>query len=162
MVDRGQHGIDTLTLLFVFATKNPGKVFLIRGNHEDLTLNQQDHPDKNTILTQFYEQLRQFSYINNKSDLEFKTLINNVVFFYNLLPVAAFAGCNNNYIQCCHGGLEVRYNPEKLLNSSHTVALEAIESLNLPATWHVEDYLILSISMPPHACVNLKKPLRTA
>ncbi len=140
MVDRGQHGIDTLALLFIFATKNPGKVFLIRGNHEDLTLNKQEYYENNQVLTHFYKQLKIFSTFNLKGEQEFNTLINNLVLFYNLLPVAAFVGCNNNYVQCCHGGLEYRYNPEKLLNNSHYTALEAITSLPLPAELKKQEY----------------------
>lgn len=135
MVDRGQHGPDVLTLLFMFATNNPGRVFLLRGNHEDLDLNKQPYYHNDKKLYHFYHQLHAF----NKGD-DFESLIKMVALFYNLLPVAAFIGCSDNYIQCCHGGLELRYDPKNLLNSPGSISLEALKNLSMPTCWTEENY----------------------
>ncbi len=32
------------------------------------------------------------------------------------MPAALYLGCGNDYIQCCHGGIEIGYTPHALLN----------------------------------------------
>ncbi len=107
LVDRGEHGSDTLALLFTFALKNPGRVIILRGNHEDMSIN------RNYGESGFEGQLKK---LYNDSPEKFNQAILRIINFYNLLPVAAFVGCNDTYLQCCHGGLEPRYiaNPNQM------------------------------------------------
>ncbi len=123
LVDRGQHGTDTLTLLFMFALKNHGRVIILRGNHEDISINE------NYADTGFVTQLKE---LYSSSPQDFEPVRAQVISLYNLLPVAAFVGCNNNYFQCCHGGLEMRYNPQRLLESAQYRCLENIHELHMP------------------------------
>lgn len=117
LTDRGKHGIDTLTLLFIFAKKNPQQVFLVRGNHESLEVIQRYG---------FIEE------INSSFDEQNANKARQLICcFFNLLPCAAFVACSNNYFQFCHGGFELRYNPLKLISSSETVCFEFIQILNL-------------------------------
>jgi hypothetical protein len=58
------------------------------------------------------------------------------------LPVACFAGCDNNYVQCCHGGLECRYNPQELLNSPIPRLFQSIIELRAPADFNEHNALL--------------------
>ena len=120
MVDRGMYQIDALWLIINFAFKNLGKVFLIRGNHEDLRLS--NDYGFNDQLKELYRKAygpRKFSE---------KTAIYSLIgLFYNLMPDVAFVGCNNNYLQCCHGGIEIRYNPKELLGQPGALRYQLIE-----------------------------------
>jgi hypothetical protein len=132
LTDRGEHGPDALTVLFKFATKNPGQVFLIRGNHEDLSMiekygfkDQLDEFQKNnashmSTAQMWYKILQTF---NPKAK---SPALTKIIQFFNLLPAAAFVGCNNTYIQCCHGGFEPSYNPKRLLEDTHPLCLQAL------------------------------------
>ncbi len=99
MVDRGQHCIDTLTVIFIVASRNPGKVFLIRGNHETISMNKKAYYKNSPELKHFYEQLKLFYNSQDSTTIKnsFTELINRIALFYNTLPVAAFVGCNNNF-----------------------------------------------------------------
>lgn len=102
-VDRGIYGCEVIYTLLHLALANPTQVFLIRGNHEDLGIN---------VGYNFAQEVAA-KYKNNQEVL---TLIN---VFYNLLPVALYLGCNNNFLQCCHGGMEVGFNSHQLLDAPH-------------------------------------------
>jgi hypothetical protein len=120
MVDRGAYQTDLLSLIFILAAQNMGKVFLIRGNHEDLIMN-------NSFG--FINQLKRLYGYYDPSKILPK---NNPIFFtisllYNLMPDVAFVGCNNNYLQCCHGGLEILYNPKELLAQSEKLEYQLIK-----------------------------------
>lgn len=100
-VDRGTHGAEILYLLMRLKIANPTQVFMARGNHEDITINQRNGFKKE---------------IQKKFPPQSEAIINLMPFFYNSLPVGIFIGCtttNNStdYILCCHGALEVGYNP---------------------------------------------------
>ena len=48
-----------------------------------------------------------------------------------------FLGCGNNYVQCCHGGLECRYNPKDFLNAPEARLFHAITELMVPENFNV-------------------------
>jgi len=140
LVDRGLHGAEVMALLFSVALKNPEQVIIIRGNHEDL------YQNVNMGGPNFLKDLLTISGFEYRSP-ECTDLLNSINHLYNLLPVACFVGCNNDYIQCCHGGLECRYNPNNFLNAPIKRSFNAIteltkpESFNLnnPYFWHEMD-----------------------
>ena len=114
-VDRGAHGLETLGLLLALKTANPQQVFMSRGNHEDALMN--DGPSGG-----FAEEL----------DLKFESAAaRNVAIavqsVYDSLPMAIFLGGTGGeggggkggdparHTLCCHGGLEVGYDPSAFL-----------------------------------------------
>jgi len=106
-VDRGLYGLETLLTLMELRLASPNNVFLSRGNHEDLVLN--DGPSGGFL----YELRSKFP--NEKR-------IEKVFDLYNSLPSAIFLGVFSNdekktvseketnhhpVLLCCHGGIEV-------------------------------------------------------
>lgn len=115
-VDHQPHGLETLFIATKLYNQNPGKVFLLRGNHEDAAFN-----------TVFRKELAQ----------KFKNIDparrNTLYALYEYLPLALFAGIkqNNdltNYVQFCHAGFELGYSARDLLQSS--AQFEQITHLN--------------------------------
>ncbi len=129
MVDRGAYQVDLLSLILIVNQKNMGKVFLIRGNHEDLRIN------KDWGFTDELEKLYQKDHPKEKLNSRTYYFIS---FLYNLMPDVAFVGCNGNYLQCCHGGIEILYNPKKLLAASGDIVYQLI---NKPFTFQREKFL---------------------
>jgi len=105
-VDRGWYGSEVLYTILRLKNENPDNVFMVRGNHEDVELNSRCRFGT--------EMARKFS------DPSVIKKINQV---YNSLPVVFYLGTGKegyyNIIQCCHGGIEVGFNPQKLLESKH-------------------------------------------
>ncbi|RKO88460.1 Metallo-dependent phosphatase-like protein [Blyttiomyces helicus] len=83
-VDRGQHSVETICLLFAYKLKFPDSIFLLRGNHEDSQLNR--------VYGSTDECKRKY---NMKV---WKTFVD----CFNYMPVAAMISYN---VFCCHGGL---------------------------------------------------------
>ena len=89
------------------ALENPDSVIFVRGNHEDINLN---------YRSGFREEI---SNKFNDADLSKHKKINRMNDF---LPVVLYIGCHNdkneiNYLQCCHGGLELGYDPRDFLDN---------------------------------------------
>jgi hypothetical protein len=111
-VDRGVNGVETLALLLALKAANPSAVFLARGNHEDVLLN--DGPSGG-----FAEELAvKFP----RADLaRVSAAVQRV---YESLPQAVFLGADAphtpaaHHVQLCHGGLEVGFNPAALLGAA--------------------------------------------
>lgn len=105
-VDRGFYGLEVIYTIMRLKIENPEQVFLIRGNHEDLNINNKYG---------FAEEIRtKFSQDSDKA-------MDQIQQFYSSLPVALYAGSPENqscnYVQCCHGGMEPQYNPQYLLSA---------------------------------------------
>ncbi len=117
--DRGGYGAEVWYTILQLKLANPDRVFMVRGNHEDKDLNK-DYG--------FMEELKtKFGQCNTQDYQELYNL-------YNLLPVALYlgSGTNNemNYLQCCHGGLEIGYNPQPLLKSAGTIKYQLLLDQN--------------------------------
>ena len=103
-VDRGYYGVEVTYVLMRLKIANPDKVFLVRGNHEDVAINAQYHGK------------------GFKGELDYKFANNTLICtWYDLLPAAIYlgsathSGCHD-YVLCCHGGLEAGFDPRMLLD----------------------------------------------
>lgn len=83
-VDRGKQSLETIVLLFCFKIKYPNDVFLLRGNHEDASLNR---------IYGFYDECKR-----KYSVKMWKTFVE----VFNWMPIAALI---ERRILCMHGGL---------------------------------------------------------
>jgi len=108
-VDRGKYGVEVIYTLLRLSLANPDRVVLVRGNHEE-------HK-----ICSFYGFLQEV--IEKFSDQE---AYYSIVRIYDFLPIALYLGIENkkenliNYIQCCHGGIEVGYDPKSFLDETKT------------------------------------------
>lgn len=114
-VDRGSYGVEVFATLLRLKIANPDNVFFSRGNHEDKAQN---------VHGTFYDEiLGKFQHTSSGN-------LSKIFRFYDLLPMAIFIGQQNEYtmsgewtednpqyVQACHGGLEVGYAPLEFLKS---------------------------------------------
>ncbi len=117
-VDRGWYGSEVIYAVLRLKNENPDNVFMVRGNHEDIDLNRRYGFEKE---------------INSKFKFSYPTLLQKLQKFYNCLPVAIFLGSgiedNYNFIQCCHGGIEIGFEPKCLLENDSFRIGKVIEQL---------------------------------
>lgn len=113
-VDRGRYGSEVLYTIMRLKIANPDRVFLVRGNHEDVTV---------AIRYGFFEEFdKKFPSNDTKK-------FNYLSHMYDFLPSALYLGSGNDYLQCCHGGMEMGFDPKPLLASNKKVAFEWLGSL---------------------------------
>jgi len=97
-VDRGQHGIECILLLFCYKIKFPVNFFILRGNHECAWVNKEYG---------FYDEVKR-----RYSIRLWKTMVD----VFNCMPCVAII---EDKIFCCHGGIS----PELLsLEQIHRIA----------------------------------------
>lgn len=118
-VDRGWYGIEVIYAVLRLKSENPDRVFMVRGNHEDLSLN--------SHYGFCYEIEQKFAS---------KNLLSKLNSFYNFLPLAIYLGSPEsltpkclNIVQCCHGGIELGFNPGKLIESNFNHVGQQITTL---------------------------------
>lgn len=132
-VDRGKYGCEVIYTLLRLSLANPDRVILVRGNHEELQIC--DHYG-------FKQEVLQKS-----GD---KNIYFSIASMYDLLPVALYLGTKNiekniiNYIQCCHGGLEVGYDPKIFLDDTKT-SYQLLGNLYCPEILTKSDEFLLHI-----------------
>lgn len=127
-IDRGIYGVEVMYTIARLKKANPTQVILIRGNHEDYIL----APDFRKKHTKEEEKESTPSFIDelyHKFDLEKKDEA-TIFRLYELLPQALYLGCgtpwHHDYMMCCHGGLELGYDPSALLHADKAVQFELI------------------------------------
>jgi hypothetical protein len=132
--NRMPFSVEVMMLLYHVYEYNLGHVFLLRGNHEYAASNRE-----------FYDQ---YDYINNTNDVEgIETLLGefarkfgiyyypDLLYWYDYLPLTCYLGCKKgekevvNFIQFCHSGLEIGFNPQKFL-SCNGVKFNKISHIN--------------------------------
>lgn len=115
-VDRGWYGAEVIYTVLRLKNENPDQVFMVRGNHEDKSVN---------IRYGFAREL-----MKKFEDL---SLIDAVFRVYNFLPVALYLGVGTplhfDVVQCCHGGIEAGFDPRPFLSDEKSSCTK-IESLN--------------------------------
>jgi hypothetical protein len=119
-VDRGRYGVEVIWTLLSLKLANPDKVFLVRGNHEDSTVN-------NDFACELGQKFTKKSWFDPAT----LAYLENVAKIYETMPLALFLGrphCHE-FIQCCHGGIEPGYNPSPLLNTPANLMYEWITEL---------------------------------
>ncbi len=110
--DRGAYGIEVLYTLLRLKLANPDRVFLTRGNHEEVGLQ---------LRYGFIEEGRR------KYDAAFNA--QKVVRAHDFLPVVVYAGSGQNFLQCNHGGMEPGFNPRTLLEASNALSFQFLGTL---------------------------------
>lgn len=117
-VDRGSYGVELLYTLMQLKVANPQQVIMVRGNHEDCTLNAEFG---------FADELH--GKFPKMSTQEQKKLYR----MYDFMPTVLYVGCANgsftNYVQCCHGGMELGFNPSALLQAPGTTLCAPLQEL---------------------------------
>jgi hypothetical protein len=110
--DRGVYGVEVIYTLLRLQLANPGRVLLIRGNHEDISL------------------VSRYGFLAEgqaKYGADFDAA--KVVRFHDFLPAAVYLGTGNDVVQLCHGGVEPGFDPRPLLQSERTNAFQRIVEL---------------------------------
>jgi hypothetical protein len=98
----GRYGAEVwYTVLNILLNNDLNRVILLRGNHEN----------RGNIKIHGFSRELSKKYEKDKR----KPLKRKFLDFWNMLPVALFLGCGDYFIQCCHGGLEHKYNPGDFL-----------------------------------------------
>lgn len=117
-VDRGEYGIEVIYTLMRLRMANPRNVLLIRGNHEDMRLNQQYG-----FADELYDRA-------DYKEADMATIEQ----WYASMPMALFLGVKNgnhiDYIQCCHGGPELGFNASHVMAAPDAVQFQLISTLD--------------------------------
>lgn len=114
-IDRGSYGAEVIYTILRLKRSNPHKVFLVRGNHEDIKINK---------AYDFSKELQ------NKFGTS-KDLLATIGRMYNYLPVALYLVSGKNALLCCHGGLEVGFTEsKKLLENAGKIRCILLGNLN--------------------------------
>ncbi|MSU34578.1 MAG: serine/threonine protein phosphatase [Pedosphaera sp.] len=111
--DRGRYGVEVLYTLLRLKLANPDRVFLARGNHEEVSI------------------ASRYGFLSEgrvKYDAEFDPKM--VLRAYDFLPVVIYLGTAGNFIQVHHGGMEPGFDPRPLIDASGTNRFQFIGALN--------------------------------
>ncbi len=130
-IDRGIYGVEVMYTLARLKIANPHHVIIIRGNHEDYVLApvfrlSHAKAEEKDMAPSLIDELKY------KFDMSVKDSI-AIFRFYETLPVVLYLGSgtatHHDYMQCCHGGLEIGYDPYQLLHASPEIRFQLIEKL---------------------------------
>jgi hypothetical protein len=110
--DRGIYSTEVLYTLLRLKLANPARVFLCRGNHEDVTL------------------MARYGFLaEGKAKYGDQFDAHQVSRVYDFLPAVLYLGCGTNFLQCNHGGMEPGYRPSPLLDAPGDMRFQVIGPL---------------------------------
>jgi len=107
--DRGIYSTEVLYTLLRLKLANPARIFLCRGNHEDISL-----------------MVRYGFLAEGKAKYGDQFNASQVSRVYDFLPAVLYLGCNTNFLQCNHGGMEPGYRPASLLEAPGDLRFQSI------------------------------------
>lgn len=110
--DRGVYGMEVLYTILRLKVENADRVVLVRGNHEDVNL------------------AARYGFIaegRGKYGREFDG--KSILRMYDFLPLALYLGCEQNALQCNHGGMEPGFDPRPLLDAPEGVRFQLLGML---------------------------------
>lgn len=110
--DRGMYGTEVIYTLLRLKLANPDRVFMARGNHEDLSL-----------------QLRYGYFHEGRGKYGSTFNMGKIARAFDFLPVVIYLESGNNLIQCNHGGMEPGYDPRALVAANGNVAFQFLGTL---------------------------------
>lgn len=113
-MDRGQHAMEIAQILVSLRLENFGQIHLLRGNHEDIFVNQIYGASDNHLM--------RFVKDDEKSII--------LSAFYETMPLSVYLGEEGSdqkeYIQFSHALFEIKVDPSIILDDSRTFAQVAI------------------------------------
>lgn len=127
-INRGVNSIGVVYLLCKLYVNNPGRIIMLRGNHEYALTSKnfqkrflqaqadgQDYPAQKTFLCELVERFADYQYPD-------------LLYWFDYLPLALYLGTPDhdgrvNFVKFCHAGLEVGYNPQSFLSSTSSFCL---------------------------------------
>lgn len=119
-VDRGTYGVEVWDTILRLKLANPYNVFMVRGNHEDVAISSAIHANAG-----FYKECIERFPSKDSGDEVYRQLTK----IQDLFPVVLYLSSYGDdgvlqVVQCCHGGIEPRYNPENLLYNVSTAVFD--------------------------------------
>ena len=109
-VDRGLNNLKVLLSLIVLVLKNPGKVILLRGNHENRNINIK-------YANNIFAEISQLVFFDKK--ISSKILNGEILKAYHFLPVALLLGFQGQdctkFQLLCHGGPDIKFDYKDIL-----------------------------------------------
>lgn len=110
--DRGRYGMEVLYTILRLKLTSPTQVWLVRGNHEDVTL------------------VTRYGFLAEASAKYGGSLdARRIVRLYDFLPTVLYVGTGTNVLQCNHGGIEPGYDPAPLLAAPAKVTYQLLGRL---------------------------------
>ena len=128
--NRGGASVSVIAALMHLFINNPDNIVLLRGNHEYALTNKlfdKRHMSRKGTEDEFFGE---FSLLEELKLRFVSYTYPDLLYWYDYLPQALFLGWHDQasgkqkYIQFCHGGIEIGYNPYALLHAGNQVEYE--------------------------------------
>jgi hypothetical protein len=123
-VGRGSNSIGVLTVLLKLAMQNPGHVFLLKGNHEDIAMTRSNLDRFLTEILETYD----------RSEHAVQEILISLEALYSLFPVALYCGFlqadgSIEFLHLSHAAFDIGYNPRPLLEDRSPTICDRITAL---------------------------------
>lgn len=112
-VDRGYEGLTVILTILLLKLANPNTVFLVRGNHEDLELNDTSYADAGGFSCELVQKFSD----EDEDEVCPKEVYSQLTKMYEYMPELILVGRNGKYMHACHGGIERTINTNDLLTA---------------------------------------------